>query len=60
MVVTNPLEAFNDWFTRLHLFGEAKKKYTRYVEVRNELKRQPLTDAERKLVKTVDRRYAYA
>ncbi|KAH7718688.1 hypothetical protein AAVH_13841 [Aphelenchoides avenae] len=56
MGVKDAMEAYHDWFSRLHLFGEAKYKYTRYVELRNWLKRQALTDAERSLVKTADQR----
>ncbi|KAH7710701.1 hypothetical protein AAVH_22004 [Aphelenchoides avenae] len=56
MGVKDAMEAYHDWFSRLHLFGETKYKYTRYVELRNWLKRQPLTDAERSLVKTADQR----
>ncbi|KAH7711815.1 hypothetical protein AAVH_20860 [Aphelenchoides avenae] len=56
MGVNDAIKAFSDWETKIVLFGEAKKKYTRYVGVRDQLKRQPLTDAERKLVETADRR----
>ncbi|KAH7701882.1 hypothetical protein AAVH_30977, partial [Aphelenchoides avenae] len=56
MGVNDAITAFDDWETKIVLFGDAKKKYTRYMEVRDRLKRQPLTDAERKLVETADRR----
>ncbi|KAH7703970.1 hypothetical protein AAVH_28853, partial [Aphelenchoides avenae] len=56
MAVNDAITAFNDWTAKVVLFGEAKKKHVRYMEVRDQLKRQPLTDAERKLVETADRR----
>lgn len=54
------LDAWKSWkdpsANRL-LFGEAKKKHTRYMDLRTRFKRQPLTVAERKVVETADRRY---
>lgn len=56
MGVMDAIKASNDWTTKIVLFGEAKRKYTRYTEVRDRLKLQPLTAAERQLVETADHR----
>lgn len=56
-VILDAWKAWNDRLTNAWLFGEAKKKHTRYMDLRARLKRQPLTDAERKVVEAADRRY---
>lgn len=55
-VILDAWKAVWDPATNGWLFGEAKKKHTRYMEVRARLKRQPLTNAERKVMESADRR----
>lgn len=58
MGIFDAMTPLKDWETKGLLFGEAKKKYSRYMEVRDRLKRQPLTNAERKAVETAHFRYS--
>lgn len=52
------MEAFTVSETKIFSFGEAKKKHADYMDLRAQLKRQPLTDAERNVVDAAGGRYA--